>query len=83
MRQTLNVEVKNYNIIISDDKFSKLMSEIDEITSEKKRLFVVSNKVYKLYKEELSLYDGEVLVLKDGEQEKNFKNYLKILNRAI
>ena len=50
MRQTLNVEVKNYNIIISDDKFSKLMSEIDEITSEKKRLFVVSNKVYKLYK---------------------------------
>ena len=83
MRQTLNVEVKNYNIIISDDKFSKLMSEIDEITSEKKRLFVVSNKVYKLYKKQLSLYDGEVLVLKDGEKEKNFKNYLKILNRAI
>ncbi len=82
MRQTLNVEVKNYNIIISDDKFSKLMEEIDTLTSGKKRLFVVSKKVYGLYKEQLGLYEGEVFVLKDGEKEKNFKNYIKILERA-
>lgn len=82
MRQTLSVDVKNYNIIISDDKFSKLTEEIDMLTSGKKRLFVVSKKVYKLYKEQLSLFNGEVFVLKDGEKEKNIKNYIKILEKA-
>ena len=82
MRQTLNVEVKNYNIVITDDKFSKLMDELDTLTSGKKRLFVVSKKVYQLYKEHLGLYECEVFVLKDGEREKNFKNYIKILEKA-
>ena len=81
MRQILNVEVQNYNIVISDEKFSKLIEDIDLQTSGKKRLFVFSNKVYKLYKETLGIYEGEVLVLKDGEKEKNFKNYLKILKK--
>lgn len=82
MRQTLNVEVKNYSIIISDDKFSKLMEEVFAFTSSQKRLFVISKKVYNLYKEELRLCDCEVLVLNDGEKEKNFKNYVKILETA-
>jgi 3-dehydroquinate synthase len=82
MKQVLNVEIKDYNIIISDDKFSKLMDDLDAFTRGQKRLFVVSKKVYKLYKQKLSLYEGEVLVLNDGEKEKNFKNYLKILETA-
>ena len=49
MRQILNVDVKNYDIVISDDNFSKLIQEILEFTSGQKRLFVVSKKVYKLY----------------------------------
>ena len=82
MRQTLNVNVKNYDIVITDDKFSKLMEEVLAYTKTQKRLFVVSQKVYKLYKTELNLCDCEVLVLKDGEKEKNFKNYIKILETA-
>ena len=82
MRQTLHVEVQNYDIVISDDKFSRLMEEINSLTLNKKRLFVVSKRVYNLYKTELELLDFEVFVLKDGEKEKNFKNYIKILKRA-
>ena len=82
MRQVLNVDVKNYNIIISDDDFSKFMQEILDFTNGQKRLFVVSKKVYKLYKNILKLFNHEVLVLNDGEKEKNFKNYVKILTKA-
>lgn len=84
MKQTLTVNVNpKYDIIISDNKFSKLMEDILTYTSGQKRLFVVSKKVYKLYKQELELCDCEVLVLNDGEKEKNFKNYTKILETAV
>lgn len=82
MRQSLNVEVKNYNIIISDDSFQKLMEEVLSFTNSQKRLFVISKNVYNLYKDELGLCDCEVLILNDGEKEKNFKNYIKILKTA-
>ena len=78
MKQILNVEVENYDIVISDDKFSKLMDEILDFTKGQKRLFVVSQKVYQLYKSILNLCECEVFVLKDGEKEKNLKNYAKI-----
>lgn len=82
MRQILNVEVKDYNIIITDDSFTNLMEELISYTSEQKRLFVVSQKVYKLYKKELDLSEYDFIVIKDGEKEKNFKNYVKILEKA-
>ena len=56
MRQILNVEVENYNIILSDDEFSKFMQEILDFTHGQKRLFVVSKKVYKLYKNIIFYY---------------------------
>lgn len=83
MRQTLQVDVNKYDIIISDDSLSNLIQEVLTYTENQKRLFVVSKKVYNLYKEELNLCSCEVLVLNDGEKEKNYKNYLKILNTAI
>lgn len=82
MKQILNVEIKNYKITITDDDFSKTMEELNLITASQKRLFVVSNKVFKLYYEELGLDKSEVLVLPDGEKQKNFKNYIKILETA-
>ena len=54
MRQILNVDTKNYNIIISDEDFSVLVEEINKFTAGQKRLFVFSKKVYKLYKEVLN-----------------------------
>lgn len=82
MRQVLHVEVNNYDIEISDNRFDKLKSDLDEITARKKRLFVVSHKVYSLYKNILNLDDSELLVLPDGEKEKNIKNYINIIERA-
>jgi len=82
MKQVLNVEVLDYKITISDESFSKFFDEIITLTSGKKRLFVVSKNVFNLYKTEFNLSENEVLVLKDGEKEKNFKNYLKILEKA-
>lgn len=83
MRLNLQVEVNNYNIEISDNKFDKLKADLDEFTYGKKRLFVVSKEVYMLYKDELSLDIDETLVLPDGEKEKNYKNYLKIMETAF
>ena len=82
MRQELDVEVKDYKIIITDDEISKLIDELGWFTDGQKRLFVISERVYKLYNEVLNIDKLELLVLKDGEQEKNFKNYIKILTKA-
>lgn len=82
MKQTLNVEAGNYQIIITDDSFDSFTSELNAFTSKQKRLFVVSKKVYKLYKDVLNLQNEAVLVLNDGEKEKNIKNLLKILEAA-
>lgn len=87
MKQILSVDIKNdksidYKIEISDDNFLKLREDIDLITAGRKALWVVSQKVYKLYAKKLNLANAEVFVLKDGEAQKNFKNYSKILERA-
>ena len=86
MRQILKVQIsdnKEYPIEISDDSFAKLNQELYEATRGQKRLVVMSKKVYNLYFNELNFSEEEVFVLKDGEKEKNYKNYLKIMKRAI
>ena len=47
MRQTLNVEIQNYNITITDDKFSKFFDEINQtaqidqnLKEEEKKIFL-------------------------------------------
>ena len=50
MKQVLYVEAGNYNITISDESFSKTFEEINSITSGQNRLFVISKKVYTIYK---------------------------------
>ena len=86
MRQTLKVQIsekeREYNIEISDCSFEKLKQQIDEATKNQKRLFVISKKVYELYYCYFNFSEDEILILKDGEREKNFKNYLKIMKRA-
>jgi 3-dehydroquinate synthase len=82
MKQVLNVEVGNYNINISDSSIKQTIEEVLKVTSYQKRLFVISKMVYKLYKKEFNLNESEILILPDGEKEKNIKNYQKILERA-
>ena len=86
MRQVLKVQIsdnKEYLIDISDSAFAKLNQELFEYTKGQKRLVVMSKKVYKLYAQELNFDDEEIYVFPDGEKEKNYKNYLKIINRAF
>ena len=86
MRQTLKVQIsdtKEYTIDISDNSFAKLNQELYELTRNQRRLVVMSKKVYDLYSKDLNFAEDEIFILKDGEKEKNIKNYLKIIERAI
>lgn len=81
MRQILNVNSKNYDIYISDDDFSILIDNLFSYTKNKERFFIISQKVYKLYSKKLNITKENIFILKDGEKEKNFKNYYKILKK--
>ena len=83
MKQVLHVEVGNYDVNITDESLNSLMEDLNSFTSKQKRLFVVSKKVFKLYNKTLNLNPSEVLIINDGEKEKNFKNYTKILQTAL
>ena len=86
MRQILKVQIsdeKEYLIEISDSDFVKFNQEISEYTKGQKRLIVMSKKVYKLYSDSLLFKDDEIFIFPDGEKEKNYKNYLRIMQRAI
>ena len=82
MKQILTVDKKNYEIVITDAEFSNLMEDINTYTSGQKRLIVISKKVYKIYRKILNLSKDELFILKDGEKEKNYENYIKIIERA-
>lgn len=76
-------KASQYPIYINSNPISKLKKELDKKTENKKRLVIFSEKVYKLYKKELNFNQSEIFVLKDGENQKNIKNYAKIINKAI
>ncbi|MCQ2744529.1 MAG: 3-dehydroquinate synthase [bacterium] len=83
MKQLLHVDVGDYDIEISDNSFDELKLSIDDFTSGRKRLFVISKKVYNLYKKHFNFNKEELLILPDGEKEKNCKNYIKIIKTAL
>lgn len=83
MKQLLHVDVGEYDIEISDNSFNGLKSSIDDFTSGRKRLFVISKKIYNLYKKHFNFNNEELLILPDGEKEKNYKNYIKIIETAL
>ena len=86
MKQILKVQIseeKEYLIEISDSDFVKFSRELDEFTKGQRRLVVTSKKVYKLYKDDFNFSKEELFILPDGEKEKNYNNYLKIMRKAI
>lgn len=87
MKKNKEIQIKiapdiNYPIFIDSDPIKSLEEKIFEHTNANKILLVVSEKVDKLYKSELNFKNSVKFVLKDGENQKNFKNYQKILNFA-
>ena len=83
----LSVKIKSsencYPIIINNEDISDLSKNLLTFTKGKNYLAVISQKVEKLYGKKLNIPKENKFILKDGEKEKNFKNYKKILNRAL
>ena len=79
---TVNIREKNksYPIFINNNDIEKLKQSILEVIENKNYIVVISQKVHKLYSQKLDFPKEKTYVLKDGENEKNFKNYEKILN---
>ena len=73
----------NYPIYIKNKPISNLKEKILEKINGENYLVVISEKVEKLYGKELDFPKKNKFFLKDGEKEKNFKNYQKIMMRAL
>ncbi len=76
-------ENKSYPIFIESCTVSALKKQILSFLNGKNFLVVISEKVEKLYGKELGFDKSQKFVLKDGEKEKNFKNYKRILEKAL
>lgn len=72
-----------YPIIIGDYGFDELKEMILQQVQTKRLFIVISKKVNDLYGKELNFANSIKYILKDGEKEKNFKNYQKIINFAL
>lgn len=79
----LNVNIKEnnktYPIIIDNNDIKLLKTEILKHLKGKKFVVVISQKVDKLYGSLLGFEKNDKFILKDGENQKNLKNYEKIL----
>ena len=83
----LNVQIdaksKSYPIFIAHDDLSFFRESVLSFVGENNYIVVISQKVYKLYNNILGFPEDKIFILKDGEKEKNIKNYEKILNFAL
>lgn len=79
----INENEKSYPIFIDADEISILREKILSYTRGKKVVVVISEKVEKLYGKLLGFEKHEKFILKDGEKEKNFVNYQKIIDFAL
>ena len=72
---------KKYPIFFEKGNIFELREKIQNFLSGKKYVVVISEKVEKLYGKELSFENK--YILKDGENQKNIKNYEKILDFCL
>ena len=83
----LSVHIKglelNYPIYINNIDIENMKDLILNEINNKNYIVVISKKVHKIYSKFLDFPKDKTLVLPDGEKEKNYKNYLKILNFAL
>ena len=76
-------ENKSYPIFIENQTITALKEQILTFLNGKNFLVVISEKVEKLYGKDLDFDKPQKFILKDGEKEKNFKSYQKILEKAL
>lgn len=82
---SVNIKEKNktYPIIIDNSDIASLKTEVLKHLNGKKFVVVISQKVDRLYGDLLGFDKKDKFVLKDGEIEKNLKNYEKILEFCL
>ncbi len=87
MERTLAINIpendKCYDIYINNEPVESLYKDILLKTRNRKRVIVFSEKVYKLYSKNLPFPKNEIFILKDGEEQKNLKNYIKLIEVLI
>lgn len=74
---------KKYPVFIDSENPENIGEKIFKHTKANKILVVISEKVNKLYWKKLKIKNALKFVLKDGEGQKNFRNYKKILDFAL
>ena len=81
----VNISGKNtsYPITIEQDKIENLRVKILKTLRGQKFLVVISQKVDSIYGKALGFSKEEKFILKDGEIQKNFNNYKKIIDHAL
>lgn len=72
-----------YPIFIDSEPIESLCERVLSFTNANKILVIISEKVNKLYADKLNIKNSIKFVLKDGENQKNYKTYIKILNFAL
>ena len=86
LNKELSVKISpntQYPIFINFDDIESIKEKIFNYTNANKILIIISKKVNRLYGRKLNFKNSIKFVLKDGEKEKNFKNYKKILDFAL
>lgn len=78
---TIKTNSAEYPILIESEDIRIFAEKF--LPKNTKYLAVVSEKVEKLYGKELNIPKANKFILEDGESEKNFKNYQKILDKAF
>ena len=72
----------DYPIFIGENLLSNAQKYISTYSKANKLLVVTNETIINLYPNTLKLDNAEILVLKDGEQYKNFETYKLILDKA-
>lgn len=83
LKMTIPQSESEYEIYIDNSPVEALYKDLLARTQSRKRLIIFSEKVFKLYAKNLPFPKHEVFVLRDGEAQKNIKNYFKIVERLI
>ncbi len=79
----INSQEITYPINIESEAVADFRERILSYIGKKNYLVIISQKVEKIYGKIFGFDKSHKFILKDGEKEKNFKNYQKILERAL
>ena len=76
---TVNAKTKNYDITIKEGLIAEIL---DYLQQDKKKFLITNNTLEKLYPDLVSSFENKI-VIKDGEEYKNFETFEFIINELL